>query len=364
MNIIADILALVSTIGLFYVIFKYGKQIHNIINEMLIVLIKLTAFSIYSLTKLGLIFLLSCICLYCIIYVLSELSDLFYFGINRVNWLGILFASAVFYFGFKNIKEKIFLLRKYFKVNARILNDKSTNSTNIQESNRNAKIYPNSAEILNYKIEVVDCYTGYEFEEYIVILLKALGFKNVKRVGGAGDRGIDIIASRDNFKYGFQTKRYNKNSFVGNKAVQEVYTGIKVRGLDKGIVVVSSKYSPDAIGTALQTNIELWDRETLRKHLNDIYYNVEYRDHSLTSKVGYKEKSYTKDDKLLTREQVYSLKPYLEILEFTCNEEISKSDVKKRFRILAKKYHPDKNSGNEQMFKLIRNAYNEIMNKI
>ncbi|MBE9855094.1 DnaJ domain-containing protein [Enterococcus faecalis] len=32
--------------------------------------------------------------------------------------------------------------------------------------------------------------------------------------------------------------------------------------------------------------------------------------------------------------------------------------------MLAKKYHPDKNSGNEQMFKLIRNAYNEIMNEI
>lgn len=285
---IADILALVLTIGLFYVIVKYGKKIHNIIQETIIVLIEIIGFSISSLTKLGLIFFLGCICFLCIVYVLGELSDLFYSGINRVNWLGIFFSSAVFYFATKKIREKIFLLNNYFKSDAKVLNDESIN---VQESSQNAKVYPNSAEILNYNIEVIDNYTGYEFEEYIVILLKALGFENVRRVGGAGDRGIDIIANRDNLKYGFQTKRYNKNSFVGNKAIQEVYTGIKVRGLDKGIVVISSKYSPDAVGTALQTNIELWDRESLCEYLDDIYYNVGYRDHSLTSKVGYKEKN-------------------------------------------------------------------------
>ncbi|WP_279257128.1 hypothetical protein [Enterococcus faecalis] len=119
---IADILALVLTIGLFYVIVKYGKKIHNIIQETIIVLIEIIGFSISSLTKLGLIFFLGCICFLCIVYVLGELSDLFYSGINRVNWLGIFFSSAVFYFATKKIREKIFLLNNYFKSDAKVLN--------------------------------------------------------------------------------------------------------------------------------------------------------------------------------------------------------------------------------------------------
>lgn len=236
-----------------------------------------------------------------------------------------------------------------------------TNTTNTKADSKTKKIYPNSPDILDYKIGIVDSYTGYEFEEYLVVLLKALGFRNVKRVGGSGDRGVDIIADRNNLKYGFQAKRYDKNSFVGNKAVQEIYTGVTVRGLDRGIVVAPANYSSDAVGTALQTNVELWDRETLSQHLTDIYSNIEYRDHSLTSKVGYKEEAVIQKKDVLSSEQIKALKPYLEILDFTCNGEISKQEVKSSFKILAKKYHPDNAEGDERMFKLIKNAYNEVM---
>ncbi|XUC88821.1 hypothetical protein IGJ44_002578 [Enterococcus sp. DIV1368d] len=207
----------------------------------------------------------------------------------------------------------------------------------------------------------MDSYTGYEFEEYLVILLKFMGFRDVKRVGGSGDRGVDIIANRNNLKYGFQAKRYDNNSFVGNKAVQEIFTGVTVRGLDRGIVVAPANYSSDAVGTALQTNIELWDRETLSQHLADIYYNIGYRDHSLTSKVGYKEETTTQKKDVLGNEQILALKPYLEILDFTCNGEISKQCIKDRYKTLVKIYHPDSINGNEKMFKLVKNAYTKIM---
>ncbi len=212
--------------------------------------------SVYSVIQLGLFFLLGLIWLYCVIYVLSEISQFFSYGFNSFNWIGLIVAFIVFYLTTKKIRNTcwpaIKLIVNYVK---RPLNIQ-TNTTNTKADSKTKKIYPNSPDILDYKIGIVDSYTGYEFEEYLVVLLKALGFRNVKRVGGSGDRGVDIIADRNNLKYGFQAKRYDKNSFVGNKAVQEIYTGVTVRGLDRGIVVAPANYSSDAVGTALQTNVE------------------------------------------------------------------------------------------------------------
>ena len=72
-----------------------------------------------------------------------------------------------------------------------------TNTTNTKADSKTKKIYPNSPDILDYKIGIVDSYTGYEFEEYLVVLLKALGFRNVKRVGGSGDRGGNTCKSSE-----------------------------------------------------------------------------------------------------------------------------------------------------------------------
>ena len=354
MGIITDIFALVVGIVLLYLIIKYGKKIYTVLMTVIGV-------SIYSFIQLGLLFLLGIIWLYCVIYVLSEIGQFFRYGFSSFNWIGLLVAIVVFYLSTKKIKNTCLPAIKQIMNYVKKPINKQASYTFKKTSSQKTKIYPNSSDILKYKIEIVDSYTGYEFEEYLVILLIALGFKNVKRVGGSGDRGVDIIATRSNLKYGFQAKRYDKNSFVGNKAVQEIYTGVTVRGLDRGIVVAPAKYSSDAIGTALQTNIELWNRETLSQHLTDIYSNIEYRDHSLTSKVGYKEESTDKKSDVLSNEQVLALKPYLEILDFTCNGEISKQDIKNRYKKLVKIHHPDSIDGNEKMFKLVKNAYTEIM---
>lgn len=354
MSVITDLLALTVGIALLYLIIKYGKKIYTIVMTVIGV-------SVYSFIQLGLFFILGLIWLYCVIYVLNEISQLLSYGFNSFNWIGLIVALIVFYLSTKKIKNTCLPTMKMIVNYIKRPMSRQTNNTNRKANSKTTKIYPNSPDILDYKNGIVDSYTGYEFEEYLVVLLKALDFRNVKRVGGSGDRGVDIIADRSNLKYGFQAKRYDKNSFVGNKAVQEIYTGVTVRGLDRGIVVAPANYSSDAVGTALQTNVELWDRETLSQHLTDIYSNIEYRDHSLTSKVGYKEEAASQKKDVLSNEQIQALKPYLEILDFTCNGEISKQEVKSSFKTLAKRYHPDNAEGDERMFKLIKTAYNEVM---
>ena len=50
---------------------------------------------------------------------------------------------------------------------------------------------------------------------------------------------------------------------------------------------------------------------------------------------------------------------YYEILELeiTC----TKKDIKKKYRLLCLKYHPDKNNGNDTKFKDIKEAYDVLI---
>lgn len=66
-----------------------------------------------------------------------------------------------------------------------------------------------------------DKMTGYEFERFCAELLKVNGFVDVKITKGSGDQGIDIIARKDDIKYGIQCKCYDSD--IGNKSVQEAF---------------------------------------------------------------------------------------------------------------------------------------------
>ena len=55
------------------------------------------------------------------------------------------------------------------------------------------------------------------------------------------------------------------------------------------------------------------------------------------------------------------MKDYYKILEV--EEQASDDDIKKSYRNLSKKYHPDVNPGGEEMFKDIAEAYEVLGNK-
>lgn len=111
------------------------------------------------------------------------------------------------------------------------------------------------------EITLVDKMDGYSFELLCCNLLKKNGFINVFHTTLSGDNGIDIIAEKNDIKYGIQCKCYSDK--LGNKCVQEAYTGLAMYNCDIGAVLTNNYFTDSAIETAKKTRIRLWDRDYL-----------------------------------------------------------------------------------------------------
>lgn len=109
----------------------------------------------------------------------------------------------------------------------------------------------------------VDAMDGLEFENFCAFLLKRNGYTRIQQTKGSGDQGVDVIATKKGIKFGVQCKRYN--GFVGNHAVQEVWSGKEYYQLDQAVVLTNSTFSDAANDLATQLGVTLIDREGLRK---------------------------------------------------------------------------------------------------
>lgn len=107
---------------------------------------------------------------------------------------------------------------------------------------------------------------GHRFEQFCADVLCDNGFYNVKVTKGSGDHGIDILANKGNMKYGIQCKCYADN--VGNKAVQEVYSGKTIYNADIAVVLTNRYFTKQAKEEAKKLGVELWDRNKLLKLVN------------------------------------------------------------------------------------------------
>ena len=107
---------------------------------------------------------------------------------------------------------------------------------------------------------------GHTFEYYCAELLRKNGYRNVEVTKASGDQGIDIIAYKNGVKYGIQCKCYSSN--IGNKAVQEVFAGIKFYDCKVGIVMTNRYYTASAKELAAKNGNILYDRDKL----NDLIY--------------------------------------------------------------------------------------------
>lgn len=99
--------------------------------------------------------------------------------------------------------------------------------------------------------------TGYEYEKKCAKLLEAKGFTNVRVTPGSGDQGIDVLAYRGEKKYGVQCKYYEGT--VGNKAVQEAFTGASFYDCAVAMVVTNSKLTGPAKTLAKKLGVEVWE---------------------------------------------------------------------------------------------------------
>ncbi len=109
--------------------------------------------------------------------------------------------------------------------------------------------------------------TPYQFEECVAGLLRAQGYKGVRRVGGSGDLNADVTARDPQGRsVVVQCKRYAVGNRIGSPAIQTFIGMAHVHHkADRGIFVTTSSYTDDARTLARQHGLTLWDGSDLTR---------------------------------------------------------------------------------------------------
>ncbi len=144
---------------------------------------------------------------------------------------------------------------------------------------RDGQYYVERKDIRKPNEDAVDISTlsGTDFEVLVQGLLKREGYENVIKMGGAGDLGVDIMASKRQqdrlHHYIFQCKRWASN--VGSDPIQRLYAERMRRGLDYAVCVTTSGYTKDGKKVAVDLEVETIDGNQLMQRLNK-YFPGEY----------------------------------------------------------------------------------------
>jgi hypothetical protein len=126
--------------------------------------------------------------------------------------------------------------------------------------------------------EDISQYTGTEFEHLIRRLLEKEGFFNITIIGGAGDRGVDIVASimidKNVKRYIFQCKRWIGN--VGSDPIQRLFAEREYNKYDKAICITTSDYTPEGKDALMRFKVEGLNGWDVQKKLNEFFPNKYY----------------------------------------------------------------------------------------
>ena len=113
---------------------------------------------------------------------------------------------------------------------------------------------------------------GHTFEHFCAEILSLNGFSDVEVTQGSRDQGVDIIAYKDDIKYGIQCKCYSSD--IGNKAVQEVYAGKNFYSCDVAAVLTNRYFTKSAVELAQKNRVHLWDRGKLSELIENCKENL------------------------------------------------------------------------------------------
>lgn len=113
-----------------------------------------------------------------------------------------------------------------------------------------------------FKISQIDTLSGLEFEEYLSLLLKKMGYK-VSLTKASNDYGADLILSKGSERGVVQAKRYSGT--VGVSAVQQAYSAKAHYGAGYAIVITNNFFSAEAKKLAKENSVFLVDRDGLQK---------------------------------------------------------------------------------------------------
>jgi hypothetical protein len=98
---------------------------------------------------------------------------------------------------------------------------------------------------------------GVPFEDFLADVFEELGY-SVETTKTSGDQGVDLVVTGKGRRIAVQAKGYTGS--VGNKAVQEVYAGMKFYRCDKCVVVTNSAFTSGAVSLAKSVHCLLIDQ--------------------------------------------------------------------------------------------------------
>jgi hypothetical protein len=99
-----------------------------------------------------------------------------------------------------------------------------------------------------------------EFEELSVEYLRSKGFTDVRRVGQAGDLGVDVRCYDPQGRLVVaQCKRYRVDRIIGSPSIQHFFGMVVHAGAARGIFITTSDYTQPARNLARERDIELVD---------------------------------------------------------------------------------------------------------
>ncbi|MER5942514.1 restriction endonuclease [Streptomyces sp. NPDC001928] len=105
-------------------------------------------------------------------------------------------------------------------------------------------------------LTAIDTMSGTEFEEVVAELCRRDGCTQVRRVGGAGDNGADVLGHLpDGRTMVIQCKRYAPHRTIASREVRDLL-GAKVHfAADVAIFVATTRFSPQAEAFAVKHHI-------------------------------------------------------------------------------------------------------------
>ena len=124
----------------------------------------------------------------------------------------------------------------------------------------------------SFKEDNIDKMSGIEFERFCAELLVKCGYSNVRLTVCSGDQGIDVLAEKDDLKWGFQCKRWGIENHIGNDVIQKTFAGKAFYHCDIAVVITTTTFTRKAEEYAKETGIILWGRDKLYDMMEKVNY--------------------------------------------------------------------------------------------
>lgn len=113
-------------------------------------------------------------------------------------------------------------------------------------------------------LAAVDRMSGTEFEDLVAALCRRDRCTEVRRVGGAGDNGADVIGRLpDGRTMIIQCKRYTPSSAIASRELRDLLGAKAHFGADVAVFVTTTRFSGPSLDFAVQNDILAIHRDTL-----------------------------------------------------------------------------------------------------